>query len=142
MSTAQTVEPLLPTSSINETQEKIKEIGFFHATGLVPFNAESDEESCPIQAPQKELGRWGYNRRWIIAILENGEVWLRAHPGRPNSDIQLVLTSFLKGPGVFFPFSDHAILNHYHVALRVADSYDNCEGCTDPTPRPYLQMTL
>jgi len=128
---------MLSTMTIKDSRNELKRIGFFHATGLIPFSAESDKGCSPLQAHRHELGCWGYNNYWIIVVLEDGEIWLRAYTGKPDNETRNILRRLCpRGQGASVPFSTHEIIYHYHVALRIANPHDNCDGCADPTPRP------
>lgn len=127
---------MLSTMTIKNSRSELKRIGFFHATGLVIFNGQTDEE-FPIQARRRELGCWGYNDYWIVAVLEDGEIWLRASTESPDDEIRNVLRRLCpKGRGASVPFSTHEIISFYQLALRIANPHDNCDNCADPTPIP------
>ncbi|MDP2741220.1 MAG: hypothetical protein Q8O66_00840 [bacterium] len=122
--------------TIKNSRNELKRIGFFHATGLIAFNGQTDEE-CTLQAHRHELGSWGCNNHWVIVVLENGEIWLRAYAGKPDNEIRSVLRRLCpKGQGASIPFSAHEIISYYQIALRIGNPHDNCSGCADPTPRP------
>lgn len=127
---------MLSTMTIRDSRNELKRIGFFHATGLIVFNGQTDEEYT-LQARRHELGCWGYNNHWIIVILEDGEIWLRAYMGKPDSEVRNILRRLCpKGQGASVPFSTHEIISHYQIALRIGNPHDDCDGCANPTPRP------
>lgn len=128
---------MIATMAIRDIRNELKKMGFFHATGLPVFNAQNDDnEYYTIQASCDELGSWGCNGVWIIAILETGEVWLRACAKEPLADRNVLKRLCPKGRRAQVPFSALDIIHFYFIALRLANPYDNCDGRANPIPQP------
>ena len=131
---------MLQTITISNARNELEKLGFIHATGLSVFNAQSDEQ-YEIQAHIMDLGHWGYNNSWIVAVLENGEVWLRAYYiENPMSKIRNILKRVCpKGRRAPVPLAFGDIICYFHLALRVANPYDDCGKFADPNPKPRRQ---
>lgn len=127
---------MFATMTIRDMRNELKKIGFFHATGLPIFNAQHDDEYHTIQANYNELGSWGSDGHWIIVVLENGEVWLRAYTEKQPIDRNILRRLCPKGRRAVIPFSSLDIIYFYYIALRMANPRDNCEGSANPIPQP------
>lgn len=115
-----------------QVRRELKRVGFWHATGLTWLEVINDEQG-EIQALRQYLGHWGYDGKWTIAVLKNGEVWLLY--GEPDNEVRALLHRVCpKGRSALIICPDGWIIDPEHMAARFRDPYSNIFA--DPSPRP------
>ncbi|MEK7658516.1 MAG: hypothetical protein AAB352_01465 [Patescibacteria group bacterium] len=122
------------TMPIKDQRNELIRKKFIHVTGLpvCDHTAGMDEEE-PIQALHYQLGSWGYNEGHTVAVLENGEVWIRA--GGPDRETLIILHRTCPHgnkatPPMILPCA-------FYLLGRHTNPFDNFCGIADPTPRPH-----
>jgi hypothetical protein len=124
-----------PRSSKKERAE-LKRLGFFHATGLPWITVHEEEETGNIQANKQHLGCWGFDGQWAVAVLKNGEVWLRKNCELPDEHRKVLNQLCPHGRSAPIPSTNHRIIAADNVAERVSDPNSFCDGYADPEPKP------
>ncbi len=84
--------------------------GFVHVTNL-PAGREDFDEPRPIVANPAHHLHHGSNNYMQVAVLQDGEVWLRMYPETPDDQIEALIEKLLdqlcpKGIGAFVPCSN------------------------------------
>lgn len=116
---------------INEERtQELREAGFVHVTGLHLYNTPG-EELQTIQPYRSNLGQYGQNNGKIVAITEDGEVWLR---GGGWTNVENVIRRYCpRGGGAFVPCTNGESVGMGALLERVADPFDTHAG--DPIPK-------
>lgn len=113
--------------------------GFVHITGLETFRLGflMGEDNEVIQASLSHCGKWDTNNGLMVAITEDGEVWLRAGYLSREASTEIGLFRICpEGKGAFVPCSNgEHILGHW-LLKRIADPYSDCDGHASAEPRP------
>ncbi|MCX6760468.1 MAG: hypothetical protein NTW46_03985 [Candidatus Nealsonbacteria bacterium] len=116
------------------TAETLRKLGFVHVTGLPTYNSLSEEEG-EIQASRRQLGRWNCIKGRIVAVTQEGEVWLC--DGQLDADIMEAIEKICpNGREVHVPCANGETVFSFHLLARVRDPLSNCDGVAFPHPRP------
>ena len=94
------------THVFHELKRSLRAMGFVNITGLLWVATMHDEEGN-VQANKKTLCRWNNKDNITIAVLENGEVWMRW--GEVSDDLRNFLRRICpKGTGAQTNLSCHS----------------------------------
>lgn len=128
------------THVLHELKRSFRAMGFVNVTGL-PWVATMYDERGNVQASKKTLCRWNHKDNITIAVLENGEVWMRW--GEFPDDLSNFpddLRNFLrkicpKGTGAQTNLPENYVIDFRLILERAANAYS--DHSYPAIPRPF-----
>jgi len=121
------------THVFHELKRSLRAMGFVNITGLLWVATMHDEEGN-VQANKKTLCRWNNKDNITIAVLENGEVWMRW--GEVSDDLRNFLRRICpKGTGAQTNLPENYVIDFRMILERAANAYSD-HSCP-AIPRPF-----
>jgi len=123
------------THVLHELKRNFRTMGFVNITGLEWVATMHDEEGT-VQSNKKTLCRWDHKDDTTIAILENGEVWMRYET---TAEVPKDLRNFLRricprGLGAETNLPENYIIDFRHILDRIRNAYSDAFGSAVPRP--------